>query len=141
MKNAFKYICLVEYFKENKEKWGEMFSKEEICHIKMIALLLFHFFFSGKPWTIFTSAWLNISKKTRKNEGISFQKKKYLLQRWLVCCILWKPHLINAIHKTQNGHLKTLQNITVFIRARQIKLSIDGKVQWNLDLVTNPKKS
>ena len=52
-----------------------MFSKEEIYHIKMIALLLFHFFFSGKPWTIFTSAWLNISKKTRKNEGNFFKRR------------------------------------------------------------------
>ena len=45
--------------------------------------------------------------------------------------------MMNAIHKTQNGHLQTTQfkDITVFIRARQLKLSIDGKVQWNLDLV------
>ena len=43
--------------------------------------------------------------------------------------------MMNAIHKTQNGHLQTTQfkDITVFIRARQLKLFIDGQVQWNLD--------
>ena len=34
-------ICLVEYFKENGEKWGEILLKEEMCHIKMISLLHF----------------------------------------------------------------------------------------------------
>ena len=34
-------ICLVEYFKENGEKWGKILLKEEMCHIKMISLLHF----------------------------------------------------------------------------------------------------
>ena len=66
-----------------------MFSKEEICHIKMIALLLFHFFFSGKPWTIFTSAWLNISKKTRKNEGIYFLKEEICHVKMISFTFAW----------------------------------------------------
>ena len=46
-------------------------------------------FFSGKPWTIFTSAWLNISKKTRKNEGILFLKEEICHVKMISFTFAW----------------------------------------------------
>ena len=115
----------------------EIFLKEEICHVKMIS---------------FTSAWLNISKKTRKNEGNFFKRRNMSCKddQFYICLVeffkgnkekrggifskegiymSYKDDQFVVIHKTQNGHLRTKQDMTVFIRARQLNLSIDGQVQ------------